>query len=208
MSSGVPEHSARRTVTYAAAAVVDPDGVKTSFATVAAPVVLDVTDWNGAVLNGSGALNLARTITITLSNSANQFSLGDYVLTGVRNGTAVTETLTAADNDGNVTLRGTQPFDSFDGLTLPTMDGTGGTITIGVQDICAPKDGIFTGVELAAAGTLNVAYGGTDLVPAHTDAIPIGTAAVGSIKPIACKRILTSGALASPTAVGLTVYMP
>jgi hypothetical protein len=87
------------------------------------------------------------------------------------------------------------------------MDGTGGTITIGVGDICAPDGEWFGGVELHAAGTLNVSYGGTDTSPAHTDAIPVGATAVDSPKPIAPKRVLTDPLLTNPTTVGLTVYL-
>jgi hypothetical protein len=204
--SHVPGY-ARRSVSYAAAAVVDADGVKTSFATVAAPVALDVTDWNGAAITAAGLLDLPRTITLTLSNNANQFSTDDIVLTGTRNGETVTETLNAADDDGNVTLRGVQPFDVLTAVDLPEMGGTGGTITIGVQDICAPHGQVFLGVEVHAAGTLNLAYGGTDTVPSNTDALPVGTAQVGFVKPVHPKRVLTSAALTAPTTVGVTVYV-
>lgn len=200
--------NARRTKSYASADVADADGIKTSFATVAAPVALTAADWNGAgIAVTTGLFPLPRTVTITLSNNANQFSVDPYVLTGTRGGRVVTESLTAANDDGNVTLRGTQPFDTLTAIALPTMGGTGGTITIGTQDICAPYGDSFSGVELAATGTLNVGYGGTDLVSGQTDAVPIGTAQVGAVKPIATNRILTSSALSAPTTVGLTVYL-
>lgn len=199
---------ARRSITYAAAAVVDPDGVKTTFATVADPVALDSTDWNGAILgSGETVLDLPRTITITLSNDADQFSTDDIVITGTRNGAVVTETLNAANDDGNVTLRGVQPFDTLTGIDLPAMGGTGGSITIGVQDICAPYGDVFHGVEAHATGTLNLGYGGTDLESANTDALTIEASQIGFVKPVKPNRILTSAALAVPTTVSLTVYL-
>jgi len=199
-------YCASRTKSYAAAEVADADGVKTSFATVQAPVVLVVADWNGAAITAAGLLDLPRTITITRSNNANQFSVAPIVLTGLRSGATVTESLTPATDDGNDILRGTQAFDFLTQIDIPTQGGTGGSFLIGVQDICAPGNGTFFGVELAAVGTLNVGYGGNDLAVGNTDAIPIVTA--GAIKPINPRRILTSAALAAPTTVGLTVYIP
>lgn len=198
---------ARRSVSYAAAAVADADGIKTSFNTTQSAVQLVPADFNGGRISAAGVLDLPRIITITLSNNANQFSLGDYVITGLRGGATVSQTKVAANNDGNVVLRFTQPFDSIATIDLPVMDGTGGTITIGVEDICAPYGDVFSGVELAATGTLNVGYGGTDLVPSNIDAIPIGAAQVGFVKPISPKRIITDASVAAPTTVGLTVYL-
>lgn len=202
-----PTAHVSRSKTYTAAQVADADGVKTSFSTSTSVAALDETDWNGAVLSSSAVLDLPRTITITLSNDANQFSTDPITLTGIRGGAVVTETLTPVDNDGNTTLRGTQIFDQLTGVDLPAMDGTGGTITIGVQDICAPYGGHFCGVELAAAGTLNVGYG-PDHAVATTDAIPVTTASTENFRLITgARRILTSSALASATTVGLTVYV-
>lgn len=190
--------------TYAAAAVADADGVKTSFATVAAVVELDSSDWNGAVLNASSVLDLPRTITVTLSNNADQFSTGDIVLTGIRGGSVVTETLNAANNDGNVTLRGTQIFDQLTGVSLPAMDGTLGTITIGVQDICAPFGSTFLRAELVANGNLNLGWG-PDHAVASTDTIPV-VVAVEESRDTDARRVLTDPTLSAPTTVGLTVY--
>lgn len=202
------DYCGKRSKSYAAADVADADGIKTSFATVAAPVVLTVADWNGSAITAAGLLDLPRTITITRSNNANQFAVAPIVLTGLRGGATVTESLTPANDDGNDILRGTQAFDFLTQIDIPTQGGTGGTFTIGVQDICAPANTTLFGVELVAAGTLNVGYGGTDSAPAHTDAIPIGAGAVGIPKPITPKRVLTSTALSAPTTVGLTVYLP
>lgn len=196
-----------RTKTYTAAQAYDADGIKTSFATATSATALTSADWDGAILNASAVLDLPRTITITLSNNANQFSTGDIVLTGIRGGSEVTETLNAADDDGNVTLRGSQIFDQLTAIDLPAMGGTGGTITIGVQDVCAPYGSHFAGIELAAAGTIAVGYG-PDHAVASSDFIPVTTASVEEVRPIeGARRILTSTALSAPTAVGFTVYL-
>lgn len=199
---------AKRTRTYAAADVVDADGVKTSFATVTTVAELTVADWNGAAISASGLLDLPRTITIARSSAANQYSVDPIVLTGLRGGMTVTEALVPGNDDGNDIIRGTQAFDFLTGISIPAQAGTGGAFTIGVQDICAPANAIFVGVELAAAGTLNVGYGGHDSAVGNTDAIPVAAGQVGVPKPIQPRRILTSSALAAPTSVGLTLYIP
>jgi hypothetical protein len=201
------EYISKRSRTYAAADVADADGIKTSFATVAAPVALTVADWNGAAITAAGMLDLPRTITITRSAVANQYSVSPIVLTGLRGGVTVTESLTPANDDGGDVLRGTQAFDFLTSVAIPAQAATGGAFLIGVQDICAPANGVFLGVELAAAGTLNVGYGGNDSNVSNTDAIPIAAGAAGVPKPIQPRRILTSAALAAPTIVGLTVYL-
>lgn len=208
MSSGVPAHSALRTVTYAASGVVVANGVKTSFATVAAPVVLGPADFNGANIAAGGLgfiAGLPRSLTITRSNNAAQFSVAPIVIVGRRGGKEITETLTPANANGNDTLQTASGFDSITSISLPAQGGTGGTFTIGVQDICAPQGDKFQGIELAAAGNINVQYGEGSGAP--TDSIPIATAQVGWIKPVAATRIRTNASLTNPTIVGLTVYL-
>lgn len=207
MSTGNPLSSARRTVTYASGGLVVANGIKTSFATVAAPVVLTAADLNGALVSSvTGHISgLPRSITITRSNNLGQFSTSPIVVYGTFGGVDVSETLTPGNVNGNDTLRGVQAFQQITRVEIPTQGGTGGTFTIGVQDIVAPKGDSFGGVELGAAGTLNVQYG--EGSGAFTDAIPIATAQVGIPKWIAPTRILTNPGLSSPTTVGLTVYL-
>ncbi len=205
MSQTVPMNSARRTVSFAAAALLDADGIKTSFATVAAPVTVLPAVFNGALVSTTTGIisPLPRTITIARSNNADQFSVDPIVITGKRGGEVITESLTPANNDGNDILVTTKVFDSIISIALPTQGGTGGTFTIGVRDIAPPVGGTFTAVEVAAAGTLHVQYGET--LGSPTDALIIPAALVGMHKPIAPTRILTS---ASHTTVGITVYLP
>lgn len=193
---------ARRTKTYAAGAVADADGVKTSFSGSTSPVTLTTADFNGAAIASGGVLDLPRTVSITYSNTSNAFSTSPVVVTGKRGGETVTENLTTANDDGNTTVFGSQPFDTISTIALPAMATGTGTITIGVADICAPAGGTFQGVEVAAAGTLYVQYGEGSGV---TDAIVIPEALVGFVKTIAPTRVLTA---TSETTVGVTVYLP
>lgn len=204
MSSGNPTNAARRSKSYAVAAVVDDDGVKTSFATSTSPVVLTVADFNGAAITAAGVLDLSRSITFTRSNNANQFSVDPIVIVGWRGGLKVTYSLVPPNDDGNDTLRVTQAWDRLETISFPPQGGAGGTYKIGVQDICAPAGDTFCAVELVANGTLNVQYGENS---ATTDAIPV-VVAVKSEYRITPTRILTSSALSAPTSVGLTVFLP
>lgn len=207
MSSGVPLNPPRRSVSFASGALVNATGIKTSFATSASPVVLTVADFNGALISSTTGVitGLPRSLTITRSNSASQFSTADIIVTGRRGPSVVTATLTPPNANGNDTLRFAQAWDAITTISLPAQGGTGGTFTIGVQDICAPAGDTFVGVELAANGTLNVQYG--EAANSPTDAIPV-IVTVKSDYRIAPTRVLTSAALSSPTSVGLTVYLP
>jgi hypothetical protein len=192
---------ARRTKTYASAAVADTDGVKTSFSTSTDPVTLVPANFNGAAIASGGVLDLPRTLSITLSNTANAFSVSPMVVTGKRGGETVTESFTPANDDGNVTLYGTQPFDTITSIDLPAMGSGSGSITVGVVDICAPAGGTFCGVGLAADGTLYVKYGESGSI---TDAIPV-VIATRPFLSLAPTRILTG---TGQTTVGVTVYLP
>lgn len=195
----------KRTVSYASGTYVDTDGVKTSFATVAAPVALTVADWNGAVITAAGLLDLPRTITITRSSAADQYSVDPIVLTGLRGGATVTESLTPANNDGNDTLIGQQAFDFLTGIAIPTQGGTGGSFTVGVRDICAPTNGLFCGFEAAAAGNVALGYGGIDSAACtNTDIIPVPAVAIGFCKAIQFRRVISG----SMGAIGITLYIP
>lgn len=206
MSSGVPINSARP-VTFASAELAVANAIKTSFATSTSVVTLVPADLNGSGVSSSTGhiARLPRSITITRSNNVGQFSTGAIVITGRYGGKDVTETLTPGNANGNDTLRGTQAFDQILSIAIPAQGGTGGTFTIGVQDIVAHKGDRFSGVELSAAGTLNAQYG--EGSGAQTDATPIAAAQAGTIKPVSPTRILTNPTLSSPTTVGLTVYV-
>jgi hypothetical protein len=208
MSSGVPINSARRTVSYLAAALVDVDGIVASFSSSTSELVYTpvdasgANDFDGAVVADSGALDLPRSIVVTRTSAANQYSTDPIVVVGRRGGTLVTEAIAQPDDDGNDTLRGTQMFDIIESVTIPVSAGTGGAYTVGVQDIGPPYGDTFTAVKLRAAGQVNVAYAEDGTI---TDSF---AAAADSLEPIAVRRLLTSAALGTPTAVDLTLYLP
>lgn len=205
MSQSSPRNYSRRTVTFAAGAVLDADGIKTAFATVAAPVSVLPASFNGVLVSTTTGIisPLPRTITIARSNNAGQFSVAPIVVNGKRGGAFISESLTPANANGNDILRTVAAFDTITSIDLPTQGGTGGTFTIGVQDICTQVDGaVFQGVEVAAAGTLYLQYG--ESASSATDAIIVPAALVGYVKQVAPTRVLTS---ASQTTVGVTVYL-
>jgi hypothetical protein len=208
MSSGIPNNAASMTATVASGSMTDPDGIKTSFATSTSAVVLTFADWNGVAISAvDGRITvpgkgLGRTVTITRSNNANQFSVVPFTIEGVRGGRPLSVSLTPANINGNDILQTEESFDYVTRILIPIQGGTGGTFTIGVQDICAPAGARFSGVEVAAAGTLYMQYGEGFGCP--TDALPIATAQVGVVKPVAPSRILTG---TGETTVGVTLYL-
>lgn len=206
MSSGVPLNSARRTRTYAAGDLAVADGIKQSFATSTSPVVLTAEDFDGDHVLPGGFLDLPRSITFTFSDDAGQFSADPITVTGFRGGQALSLEVTTTVN-GNETLRPEQLFDQVTSVSLPAMGGTGGTITIGVQDIGAPAGTTFTGIEVQEPGNLAIGFGSDSQVTV-SDVIPVTAASVERERPIAAKRILTNPTLSKPTTVGITVYLP
>jgi hypothetical protein len=204
MSSGVPLNSARRTVTYAAAELVDVDGVMAGGATSLTEDTLLAADFVGAAMTTGGILDLPRSIIIVLGNNAGAFEADEpWVLTGKRGGVTVTAEFTPTTANGNETLRDPQAFDSLISLVIPAQPDDDGTYTIGVQDICAPIGDTFTAIKLDTAGPLNVAF--DEAGTAMTD---MTTVLAGDREPIAAKRILTNTALATPTVSALTLYLP
>lgn len=192
---------ASRTKSYAAAALVDVDGIKTSFASSAAIKTIVPADFNGAVLGaGASMLDLPRTVTISRSSAANQYSILPIVVTGMRGGRFVAESLTPENDDGNDTLVTVSAFDTLTSIVIPADASTGGAYTIGVQDICAPCGDKFCGVELASDGNLIIQYG--EPAGSPTDTIPV-VVAVRSFFEIAPTRILTAA-----MSDGITVYLP
>lgn len=203
MSNAVPLNSARRTVSIAAAAMADVDGIKTNFASVASPVTYVPADFNGGsgISSSTGVLSpLPRVVTISRSSAANQYSVNPIVVVGKRGGVTVTESLTPANDDGGDILATVSAFDSIISITKPADANTGGAYTIGFRDVCAPVGDRFTAVMVATTGNLVVQYGEASGSP--TDTIP---AVADHVYPIAPYRIVTG---AGGTAVGATVFLP
>lgn len=197
--------SARRTKSYAAAELNVATGVLTSVATLTTAQSLTDGDFDGASILSGGVLDLPRSLTVTLSNTTGAFTTDPIVVTGRRGGTVTSANFTPSDADGNETLVNAQAFDVVSTVDIPAQVLTTATIQVGVRDICSPSQSRFSGAELAAAGTLNVKYSEESAGP--TDAIPVGSGAVGIEKRVAPTRVLTDPGLAAPTTVGLTVYI-
>lgn len=206
MSSGVPLNSCR-TVSFTAAEVFDDNGIiNTPFATSASPVTKVPADMDGAAMSGSTGrfTKLPRTVAITRASHASSYTTTPIVITGTRDGKTVTESLTPANANGGDVVRGTQIFEAITSIAFPAQADTAGQFTVGCQDIgrnCAVDE--FSAVELLASGTINAQFGEGSGSP--TDAKP---AAANQVVPMAPTRVLTSTALAAPTTVGLTVYLP
>ncbi len=193
---GTPmNQTARRTKSYAAADIIDTDGVKTSFATSTSPVVLTAADFNGAQILAGGRFDLPRSITINRSNNANQFSVAPIVVVGTYGGVVVTESLTPANDDGNDTLRPVSAFDHLTSISIPAQAGTGGSFTIGVDYVAAPRGATFTAVELVASGTCEVQYG--EPAGSPTDTLP----------SITGRAYFPIGPTRARSAVGLILYL-
>lgn len=157
--------------TLASADVNDDDGIKTSYATVAAPVVVVPADFNGAAYSGAGGVLDGpgdRFVTITRSNNANQFSVAPIVMVGFNaKGVAVSTSVTPANDDGNDVLTFATPIRTITSISFPAQGGAGGTFKIGVNDIVASDGQPFRQVRGGAAGNVVVGFveGGSDTLP-------------------------------------------
>ncbi len=192
--------SAKRTKTYASADLLDADGIKTSIATVAAPVTYVVANLNGAAIS-TGVLDLPRSVSVTTTSSVGAYAIASpIVVTGKRGGDVVTESLTLTQTGGNETIYGTQAFDSIASIAIPAMVNTAGTFTFGVADICAPAGDVFSGVKCDTAVTLHVQYGEASTSKADATAVLAKT-----LEPIGPSRVLTKTGKTSGAAV--TVYL-
>jgi len=199
LSSG----SARRTVTFLATELDDVDGVLSAAATALTATTYLAADYDGDAQSSGVWLKLPQTITVTLSNTVGAFEVDPIVITGVRNGVAVTESLTPTSADGNETLRGTQAFDAPPTIVVPAQADEDGTISIGVGNICTPAyEERFAAVKIAANGQIHAQYGESSESPVDSFASVANT-----IEPIAPTRLLTSAARTTPMGTDVTVYI-
>lgn len=117
-------------------AAVDADGIKTSFASVAAPVTLGVADFDGALAPGaSGAaiINSPKRVTLTVGAGGTpaHWLGGDVVVTGTdADGAALSETVSSAAGAGTTTTVGY--FATVTEVELPAASNTGAQLTLGV----------------------------------------------------------------------------
>jgi hypothetical protein len=195
--------SARRTVTFLAAEIDDLDGVLESVSTSLTAVTYVAADYDGDAISVGLWSKLPRTITITLSSTVGAFALEPIVMTGVRNGVAVTESLTPGSVDGGETLRGVQAFDYPPTIAFPAQADAGATISIGAGNICTPAfEERFAAVKLAANGQIHAQYGESSESPVDSFA-----SVADELEPIAPTRLLTSAARTTPMGTVVTVYI-
>lgn len=192
-------HPSPRCFSRTSAEATDRDGLRTAWATVAAPVTVLPADLNGAQLVASGAGAIKgpdRTVTLYRSNAANQFSTAAITLVAKNfRGEQITQTVTPATDDGNDTLEFTTPVSEIVSLSLPAQAGVGGQFELGVKDLHAPAGQPFRQVRAGAAGNIGAVF-----VDGSTDTVP---AAAGEHHDIAIKRLDA----ATTTAWPVTLYL-
>ncbi len=154
-----------KTASYATA-LNDIDAIKTSIATVAAPVTYATTDINGVI--GLTAMSPARTLTVTTAAHALAYSVGSTVtVTGVdAAGRVLTEVFTLTATNGGETLVGTKGFAGVVSIAIGAQLLTLGAFSIGVRDILCGKTPYM--IRANGAGDLHVAFddASEDTIPA------------------------------------------
>jgi hypothetical protein len=186
-----------------ASGLLDLDGLKTSFATVAGIATLLPVSFNGAeatLLNASSGP--ARSIIITGSAAPGAYVNGSTIVVTGQRGTdaAVTETFTITGTGGPYTFRGSNLYDTISSVVIGAQALLTGAWQLGVADAAPALGCVFQGVRMAA-GTLWLRYGSSaDL----DDSIVL---AAERLEEIQIARILAgSDAAKITTAVATTVY--
>lgn len=156
-----------KTVSYSAA-LASANAIKTSIATVAAPVTYSGGGLNGAI--GAAANALPRTITVTAAAHAASYVAGSTItITGTDSqGTVQSEVLTLVGTDGTETLVTTHGFRTVTSVAIAAQADTLGAFTVGVRDVVFGPDKPFA-IRATAAGDLKLGYAGgtvTDTIPA------------------------------------------
>ena len=114
----------------------DADGIKTTFASAAAPVTLDETTFDGALAPGASGpalINSPKQVTLTVGGGGTPADWlgGDVVVTGVDvDGDPLTETVSSAAGAGVTTT--TNYFATVTTVELPAAANTGAQLTLGV----------------------------------------------------------------------------
>jgi hypothetical protein len=191
-------------VSFAAAEILDLDGIKTTIASSASPATYVAANFNGAEVAGSGvrfAKSLvARSVTVSRSNSPGSYTTAAIVVTGTYGGATVTENLTPLNANGNDLIQGTMLYDAPPTFAFPAQVNGSGAFTLGVQDIGKRGDG----PEIVAVKTHAAGYVRTAGLGGYVDAMPTAAHVVEILK---VSRLHTNPSLTNPTTVGLTVYL-
>lgn len=196
---------ARRTMTLAAANLVDADGIKTSIASAASAQSYTTAALNGALaFAGIGEPRLAsfRELasypTTTASSNAGSYVAGSAIeFVGTYGGEPVTRTALLTTADGGETVFADGPIDTVITIRVAAQVNTSGAFTFGFSGACPRK-------KVGPGGRLRqwwlVGGGAGNIVVGH----PLGNdtlvSAAGREHFVAVQRILEA------TAVPVTIY--
>lgn len=117
-------------------AAADADGIKTTFASAAAPVTLDETAFDGALAPGASGpaiINSPKQVTLTVGGGGTPADWlgGNVIVTGTdADGAALSETVSSAAGAGTTTTTGF--FATVTEVELPAAAGVGAQLTLGV----------------------------------------------------------------------------
>ncbi len=184
---------ASKTASTPAGVMLVTNAIKTSVATVAAPVTYITSGINGSI--GLGTMALPRVITATLAAQAASYVAGSVItVTGTDASDAVqTDTMTIVGTDGTESLYTTKFFKTVVSITIAAQADTLGAFVFGVQDAFVPGGSVM--LRVGVAGTLHLKYG--------DGSIDILTAvAIGECVPVMCNYIY-----ADSTAQNITAYL-
>lgn len=199
--------TARQTHYFATSVLNVVNGIKQSIATVAAAAKYLLADFDGAWINNTnGGLKYAsRTVTVTTTAAAAAYAVGagnPIVVTGMRGGTQITESLQLTNAGGGETIRGLKAFDQITEIDIPAQPGTTGHFQFGVGDLCNPSQSstVCSWFKPDADGFVRCRY---DENGDRDDSLPVKANAIEWVGP---RRILTDQTLSNPTGVGVTLY--
>jgi hypothetical protein len=153
------------TTSYATA-LNDIDAIKTSIATVAAPVTYSPA-YNG-VIGTINSMIPARTLTVTSAANPGSYVAGSTItITGTdAAGRVLVEVFTHVGTGGGETLVGTKGFETVTSILVAAQADTSGAWSFGVRDVlCDVKPYM---IRANGAGDLKVSFddGSTDTIPA------------------------------------------
>lgn len=138
-----------KTVSYSTLA--DPDAIATSLATAVTDTDYEDTDLDGAT--GTALMVPARTVTVSTAANTGSYILGSKIIVAGRDrdGLAVTEEFTVADEDGGEDFVGTQGFRNIEMVTVEAQTDTDGAVTVGVRDVVLDPNGSLKEIRVGAA---------------------------------------------------------
>lgn len=197
--------SARMAHYFAAAALNVVAGIKASVATAVTPQSYSGVALDGSMLTASGGIKYcSRSVTVTSAAQVGAYSTAaPIVITGVRKGVVVTESISLTAANGGETVRGTQAFDMITQIDVPAMASTAGHLQFGVGDLCGPAGNVQVcdWFRPDADGFVRCRF---DANGDRDDSLPVKAQAIEEVAPL---RILTDQSLTNPTAVGVTIYV-